>query len=692
MVASVTKLFSPVGAAIGCRFLKQKNQLVFVEWDTGGIGGLDWIRQKVWSGWNTTLIKEGMTLDCDSGNLSPLAGPGDILWQKIGTNKWQMVPVGGASIVNLGTMSSVDFRNNNLITPAYLQAIAYDKSPIPGDQLVKDDVFAVWTGIGNVAKIQVLNYGKDIEIAWEIYRLASPYKSLGTGYTNPEDIAVCADEKTAYVTERTGNLLKVDLGNAKRSAAKVIASGMEAPHQIHLDEVHQQAYVVEYTEPGKPPGHLFRIDLKTGAKTTLLSGLKEAVGLLISSDLAYAYISEQSAAGGYLNRYSLQNGTRMVVASGLKSVFFLTWADQAQTRIFVPERDPDNRITVVETTGNSQQVVKNTGVRPSCVAFVDPAHLLVCCNQEIDVANLLEGTKPMAIGATGLFMGIGHVPFYLFSKAAGHEGQAETTKDPAYPYQFTKYAPFGGWLSLQIDHMRAYQQNARYYRVFIDGNKNPRLDTWHDLQLNPANGQYEIDVTFQPKTIGLPLATKEGCYDIHAPVVSYCNKDLGMYLNSSTLRNGQQSFQIDFLDDKGNLLYSETHSVWIDNQRCTASIEMPSVDGVSATTDCGMLEYHDKTKEVKIDYVASHPLLFATYDWCLGRAGKGPVNNTTCYKPGGNVQLPPFQFKERIDNLLGTCTIAAFYAYVYVYARAIDGFSRQSQYDASSIIAFALAP
>jgi hypothetical protein len=36
------------------------------------------------------------------------------------------------------------------------------------------------------------------------------YGVLGTGYTEPEDIALLADGGSALVTERTGNLVKVD--------------------------------------------------------------------------------------------------------------------------------------------------------------------------------------------------------------------------------------------------------------------------------------------------------------------------------------------------------------------------------------------------------------------------------------------------------------------------------------------------
>src|SRR5258708_4429041 len=77
------------------------------------------------------------------------------------------------------------------------------------------------------------------------------YSILGTGYTQPEDVVVSSDEATAYVTERSGNFLRVDLTNANRAAAAVLAGGLTAPHQIALDQDHSHAYVVEFADPGR---------------------------------------------------------------------------------------------------------------------------------------------------------------------------------------------------------------------------------------------------------------------------------------------------------------------------------------------------------------------------------------------------------------------------------------------------------
>lgn len=75
-----------------------------------------------------------------------------------------------------------------------------------------------------------------------------------------------------------------------------------------------------------PNGRLFRIDLPTGAKTTILSGLQNAVGVVLSADRQFAYISEQTTGPdqGRISRFQLSNGQRHPVVTGLTAPFFLT--------------------------------------------------------------------------------------------------------------------------------------------------------------------------------------------------------------------------------------------------------------------------------------------------------------------------------------------------------------------------------
>ncbi len=663
-----TKLLGGVGAAIGCRFLSKRNQLVFVEYSKGTISFLDLIRSSSVLSSGTTVLKGTWVFDCETGTLSGnLNGPGDIWWEQIDSIKRQMVPAGGASIMNLG---NIDFA---ALTPVALQALTYGNTSIIGNndasnQLVNNDVFAVQTKDGNVAKIRVAQYGYDMTIEWVTYKLASPYHIIGTGYTNPEDIAVSSDEKTAYVTERTGNLLKVNLTNANRSAAVVLTSGFLAPQQIFLDENHHQAYVVEYANPGR----LIRVDLNTLQKTVLINSLNNAVGLLVSSDLAYAYISEQSG-GGRITRYSLQGGVPMAIASGLTNPFFLTWLDSAQTTIILPERDPANHITLVDTVphpGSVRHLTDSVGVRPSSVACIDAMRILVCSDQEIDLINILGGFV-----TSGLFKGIGLIPWNLVTAA----GKVDTTTQPLYPYQFAKNVPFGGVLSLQINQLLSWQSGVRYYRVFVDGAL--RFDTWWDLKLNTINGKYEIPIHFVPNIIN----AQSGYFAIHQLGDFFMNTDLGMILDSSSLTNGLHTLKIDFTNAAGVVLHTQSLKVLVDNNKCIASIDMPTVAGVAAN-QCGMLKFNNKTDFVHIFYVASHPTLMANYSFGIIK-GPNVISSTS-----GSVSLAPFIYKETVANLLGICPSAAFAVQLYVAARAINGISRQSQYDASRTIAFALTP
>jgi len=197
-----------------------------------------------------------------------------------------------------------------------------------------NDVFCVQTNNGNYCKLKVISYGYDLEVQYVTYSINSSYTRIGSGYNQPEDIAVLANESTAYVTERAGNLLKVDLGNANCTAATVICTGLNAPQQLWVDEVHAQAYTVEFGSTGR----LVKIDLASGNKTYLYSGLNNAVGLIVSSDLSYAYVTEQGLSG--ISQINLTTGTKMVIATGLTNPFFLTWADDNESTLLVPERDP----------------------------------------------------------------------------------------------------------------------------------------------------------------------------------------------------------------------------------------------------------------------------------------------------------------------------------------------------------------
>jgi len=660
------KLIGGLAGAIGSRYLKNNNRLVFTEFG-GFISKYDLVQPLA------TILSQGTTtitgtwlFDVETGTMVAPGTQTDIWWEQITTLKRQMTPKNNAGIINLGI---VDF---NSISAAALQTFTYTSTPIIGNndatnKLVNGDVFCVKTKDGNYSKLKVIAYGYNITVQWVTYKLQPAYLRIGAGYNQPEDMAVMANETTAYVTERVGNLVRVNLANANRNVSSVVCSGLNAPHQIWLDEAHNHAYTVEFANPGR----LMRIDLGTGATTVIFSGLNNAVGLVLSSDLVYAYVSEQGTSS--ISRITLASATKTVIATGLTSPFFLTWNDSSETRLLVAERDPANRVTLVDvtkTSSNTNVLISGTAPRPSSVAITQPGTYEVFCDSEID-------EYPLTIGINNwLYKGIGYVPWNLIPA----NGKADTTTQPLYPFQFPKDSPFGGTLPINIEHRVAWDAGVKYYKVLVDGI--PRFESWNDLRMNPINGKYEI--------IELQKPDINGFYNIHNPVNVYYNSDLGCLLNSTTLSNALHNLSVQFFDAAHNLVSTMGNALMVNNENCVAALDIPTLDGIAANPDCGYLKYSATTGQVKLHWVASHPKGFATYSFGVIKGVNGVFSTSGSLFPATSFT---FDYIKTVAEMLGTCPgVAAFYESLGVYTTVINGVGRQSQYDAGAGIAFCLAP
>jgi hypothetical protein len=212
-MASMQQLVSGLGGAIGSDFRRAQNQLVFVEYD-GKLSRLNLFRTATVISSGTAILNGTWLFDFDTGTEG--VGPQcDVWWEQQTALLRRMDAVNGAQIVNLGV---VDF---NSITSDTLASLAYSTNSIAGNndatnQLVAGDIFAVLTNDGNYAKVKILTYGYNLNIQWITYHLDSPYAVLGTGYQQPEDVKASADGTHVYVTERTGDLLRISLTNANR--------------------------------------------------------------------------------------------------------------------------------------------------------------------------------------------------------------------------------------------------------------------------------------------------------------------------------------------------------------------------------------------------------------------------------------------------------------------------------------------
>jgi hypothetical protein len=676
-MSSPVQLVNGLGGAIGSDFRRAQNQLIFVEF-AGKLSRLNLQRtgSVVTSGAALLLSSYGFNLDTgvEDATGSPLTG--DIWWDPPSG----MVRIGSAQMVNLGV---TDFAS---ITPDTLQSLPYAPATIPQAKFVTGDVLAVQTNGGNYSKVLVVNSGLNLQIQWVTYKLDSPYAVLGTGYQQPEDVKASVDGLHVYVTERTGNFLKVPLATPNRTPAMALSSGITAPQQIFLDEAGNAAYVVEYA----PSGSLWQINLTSGAKTAILSGLQNAVGLVLSADLQFAYISEQTTGPdqGRVSSFQLSNGLRQTLVKGLTAPFFLTWSDATQTSLLVPERDPANRITSLNVAAKSSQVIAS-GVpfRPSSVTIIAPGQMLICSDQIIEETNFLV-FQP----AGPLLMGIGFIPFDKVITIAGPlQGLADTTVDPTYFYQ-VKDTPFGGALPLMLNYMRALNDGASYYRVFVQNSMGFFLQdvTWTDEHWN---GFQFVAQTTGPVNVG----GQPGFFPTRAlaDLFLWMNPSLGGFVQSTGLPNGLNTIWIEFVNGAGGLIeWATPLTILVDNNSCTATIATPTLHGLQADPNCGLLHFGVKdASPVTMPFTASHPNNFAIFSF---EVVKGVNQVTLPPLPLVNlaVSLAPglSPVTEPVANLLGTCNIAAFAEEVYVAATANNGWSRQSQYDAEALIAFVLAP
>ncbi|HEY0798896.1 MAG TPA: hypothetical protein VGD50_07075, partial [Candidatus Baltobacteraceae bacterium] len=611
-------------------------------------------------------------LDLETGTQG--GSGGDIWWEQKTTTARDIAPVAGAKVVNLG---AVDFDS---LTSAGLQTLAYAATPIDGNddstnKLINGDVFAVLTNSGNYAKVQVLAYGYDMQIRYATYKVGAAYQVLGTGYTNPESIVVQNDGVHAYVSERSGDIVSISLKAAARASATVVASGLNAPQQIALDNAQNVLYVVEYASPGR----LLAIDVTASSTRTVTSALTNAVGIALSADQKSAYVSEQPATGGRVRVVDLQTGAISDVANGFTAPFMLSFLDAAREHLCVIERDPANRIAVIDLS-NANSVTRppvSLGFRPSAAAPIGGGDVLVTCDTEID---------EIALGLSAvlgpLLKGIGFVPFDRISSTPGPTlGLANTSVDPTYFYQVTN-APFGGSLPIMLDYVEAWAEGASYYSVLVDGVA--RGDSWTDYLWDTTTSNYVLQ-TITPAMVAGHLV-----YPVRNPATLelWYNTDLASQVDTTGYADGVHTLEVLFYNGVGGLVASSTIiKIHLENSPCYASLALPNISGVYAGAACGVLNYGATSNQVTMVFTASQPHSFATYSFELERG----VNPLTPPSQGGAV-AGMVTLNPTVAQIIGSCTLAGFSEYLYVAASAINGEGRQSQYDASASLAFVLSP
>lgn len=710
---------SGVAAAIGCRYLRATNQLAFVEFGSGKIGIMDLIAPMTGAANGNATIPAGGTFACDTGTVGG-ANP-DLWWESSGSTH-RLHPRGNARIFALG---AADYA---ALTSASLQVFPYTDDA--SDNPAVNGVFAVHTNGNRYAKVQVTAAGTDLHIAWTTYQLGSRLHYPATGFDVLEDILVEPDGIHGYVTERDGDLLRVDLSSHVPGGAGTLATGFNAPHQMQFSGDGSAIYVVEFASPGR----LIRVDKATGAQHVVTNGLDHAIGLVISAGDQYAYVSEQPASGGRVRRVELATGAITPVATGFTAPFMMAWLDDSRQRIVLCERDPANRLATIDL-GNANHVarpVSGLDFRPSAPAVIGDGRVYVTCNDAID---------EVAIGGSvfvgDLWKGIGFVPIERivpYSATPGGPlqqmaGRADTSVDPNYPYQFHN-APFAGSLPMRINHLSAWLGGARWYRFVLNGT--PLADPFYDYKRNPVTNLLDlVQTTPSTMTLHLPSGTTSGSVLPVRDLVSlmlWFQSDLGGRVNSADKtvvpHDGVSMLEVQFFDAAGNVMHytgEGRHAVYFNNSPCFASVALPVLNTIdpathlpvheTASDECGVLYYNalnadTVTLALQIAHANTDPNPVtkqddATFSWGVQR-GIHPLSLPGFAIPAGHT-LPASPASETIalTTLLRKvnppppappqyCTTAGFVEELYVASTAINGESRVGL-DASAQVAFCLA-
>ncbi len=170
---------------------------------------------------------------------------------------------------------------------------------------------------------------------------------------------------------------------------------------------------------------------------------------------------------------------------------------------------------------------------------------------------------------------------------------------------------------------------------------------------------------------------------------------------SGLLENGVPASSGLIYDDNGDGKKSMIITLNIDNSLCKAEIPAPTLDGVAAGDDCGVMKYDSgpgplKAPEgsVELYYRPEHPLGvgtkgFATFSFSLTRGG-----NPQQLIDSGRTPLPPAinSATRTSQEILGFCDTAGFVEHMHVYAMATSGWRRLHEYDAQAVRGFVLAP
>jgi rhodanese-related sulfurtransferase len=315
-------------------------------------------------------------------------------------------------------------------------------------------------------------------------------------------------------------------------------------------------------------------------------------------------------------------------------------------------------------------------------------------------------------------------------------------------------APFGNPPGSRLGFRHGYDgriptSEIMYYRWLY---KDESETEWNEFT-EPVNVHYVKDdhgvVTFPVYSLGPKGINGMNLYEFrphNAPDVCESTEDCETYwpttdwfadiysgfLNTYAISNGKHDIKLEIYNETGNQVMPDgikfefivptgvdgdgtiltreatsgeidnggfVFSLHIDNRKCSAIIDAPSIGTTSMADECGFLRYSPGDEVVHIAFHATHPGNFALFNFRIFRGSKevtsvngGEVGAHLIgsYDGDGNGN---FENETSMGLLLENCLEAAFSENLYVYAKATTGWGhRINTYDAQAVRAFALSP
>lgn len=415
----------------------------------------------------------------------------------------------------------------------------------------------------------------------------------------------------------------------------------------------------------------------------------------------------------------------------------------AEVCFWCPEDFPDLYFEVVQTVGGIEREISDPQIACSTYYDYDGTDDVVITVEDPDaVACNDPGERP-----------IGGEEYYVWPTAIGNVDLRSITglEDAAggSPQGLLNASPWGGCLALQMQFDPRLKSDgiASFYRwsYKFDG------DASFSPISAPVNHRY-MTLTFAPLQIHLhtvnlgphTVGTEQNLFDVPDPypgdgwvnINDPYDRPFGYfdstdnhyspfsYTDALPRRSGMCTLLLEMFDAKGKLVPCGNNGVGgpfefvlpelsgppteytsvlgphnitplgqlafrvlIDNQDTFASIDSVSAAGHTADS-CGMLHYKEGDDDVAISFHATHPNDYLT--WSLGVSlgfygGVASESGSSSSPPGAENPLV-----RDASELLHGCTNGAFAVNLYTAATATDGYARQSQYDRSASVAFAL--